>query len=267
MKKYLFGVLMIGLTLVACSPKDSKAVVAEDGEEAVKTVADYTPSKALVDSVSYLFGVNMGSMIKGYDFGELNMSQVQKGVKDFLAAKGNFRDPEFGKQFKIDPNELNDLFNKYLDMRRNMKLLANKEAEEKFLAENKEKEGVVALESGLQYKIIEAGNENKPVDDKDTVWVRYKGATLDGNVFDEVKADQDSIQLILNRVVKGWTEGLKYVGEGGKIQLYIPAALGYGERGQANIEPNSTLVFDVELCKLNKYVAPVEEETAKKSKK
>ena len=179
-------------------------------------------------------------------------------MKDFIKAKGNMRDPDFGEQFKVNPEEMNRLFGEFLENRRSMKLLVNKEAEEKFLAKNKTKEGVVELESGLQYKIIKEGGV-KPTSDKDTVWVRYQGKTLDGNVFDEVTPDRDSVRFTLNRVVKGWTEGIQQVGEGGTIELYVPAALGYGERGNQGIEPNATLIFTVDLCKVAPYVEKEEE--------
>ena len=258
-KNFLFAILAAGLAIVACSPKAEKADV-EEGEEAVETVKevvktakDYKPSKAQLDSVSYLVGINFGSFIKGYDFGNLNYRQIKKGMKDFIKAKGNMRDPDFGEQFKVNPEEMNRLFGEFLENRRSMKLLVNKEAEEKFLAKNKTKEGVVELESGLQYKIIKEGGV-KPTSDKDTVWVRYQGKTLDGNVFDEVTPDRDSVRFTLNRVVKGWTEGIQQVGEGGTIELYVPAALGYGERGNQGIEPNATLIFTVDLCKVAPFV-------------
>jgi FKBP-type peptidyl-prolyl cis-trans isomerase len=98
------------------------------------------------------------------------------------------------------------------------------------------------------------------VDNRDTVWVRYKGTTLDGETFDEVPADADSVRFTLQRVVKGWQEGMKLIGEGGKIKLFVPSELGYGERGNQGIEPNSTLVFDIDLAKVSKFV-PKEEET------
>lgn len=263
-----FAALMMGLAIAACSPKAGEQTPA-DGEAAaedaaaqapVKTSKDYQPGKAFADSVAYLVGVNFGTFIKGYDFGDLNYAQIKKGMDDFIKAKGNPRDPDFAKQLKIDPNKMNDMFNTFLEMRRNQKMLLNKEKEDKFLAENKAKKDVQTTESGLQYIVLEPGNENKPVDNRDTVWVRYKGTTLDGETFDEVPADADSVRFTLQRVVKGWQEGMKLIGEGGKIKLFVPSELGYGERGNQGIEPNSTLVFDIDLAKVSKFV-PKEEET------
>lgn len=262
-KSLLFAALVLGIAALACQQKP--AAEATEGDEiapveevapVAKTSKDFKVSKATKDSVAYLVGVNFGSFIKGYDFGELNYCQIKKGMRAFIKAKGNPRDPEFGKQFRIDPNEMNNLFNNYLENRRQEKLLANKEAGEKFLAKNAKKAGVVVTESGLQYLVVEPGSDLVPASDKDTVWVRYKGTLLDGTVFDEVKPEADSVRFTLDRVVKGWTEGMKYVGEGGKIKLFVPSELAYGERGPQTIGPNQTLIFDIELCKVAPFVEP-----------
>ena len=249
----------MGVSIVACSPKSAvesgdATVASSDGT----TIKDLTPSKAQLDSVSYLVGINFGSFIKGYDFGDLNYSEIVKGIKDFVAAKGNMRDPEFNEQFKVNPELMNDLFNNFLEKRQQIVALQNKAEGESFLASNAKKAGVETTESGLQYKIIEPGNDVK-AGPKDTVYVKYKGSLLDGTVFDEVPEDAEPIALTLNHVIPGWTEGLQLVGEGGKIQLFIPSDLAYGEAGaQQTIAPNSTLIFDVEVDK----VAPVAAEPA-----
>ena len=248
-----FAVLLIGLAAVACTSKS--------GEQLPK---EFQPSKAQVDSVSYLLGINFGSFLKGYDFGsDLNYAEIVKGMKDFVNAKGNVQDPDFVKQFKVDPNKMNDLFNNYLEKRSSGLSMMNKQKGEKFLESNGKKDGVVTTESGLQYKIIEAGNDVKP-GPQDTVWVRYKGSLLDGTVFDQVSEDAEPIRLTLNRVVPGWTEGLQLIGEGGKIDLFIPSELGYGEQGQQTIPGNSVLLFNVELTKVAPYVEPAPVEETKK---
>lgn len=239
----IFAVLLIGLAAAACRP-------------ASDLPKEYQPSAAQRDSVSYLLGINFGSFLAQYDFGkDMNYAQMVKGMKDFLNAKGDFQDPEFNKQFKIDPNLMNDLFNNYLENRRTGLAQASKEKSEKFLADNKKKDGIFETPSGLQYRIVEPGSEQKP-GPQDTVWVRYKGSLIDGTVFDEVPEDAEPIRLTLNRVVQGWTEGLQLVGEGGKIDLFIPADLGYGEQGNQAIPGNSALIFNVELTKIGKYVEP-----------
>ena len=211
------------------------------------------PTAAEVDSVSYLIGVNFGSFIKGNNFaeelGELDMNQIKKGIEDFLAAEGNPYDPTFGEQFEINLDRMGAILNGYLSKKAAYKAACNLAKEEAFLAKNAKKSDVDTTASGLQYTIFNEGGEYK-VAPQDTVWVNYKGTLLDGTVFDQ----NDSTQFIANRVIKGWTEGLGLLGEGGKATLFIPAALGYGERGNRNIAPNSTLIFEVEVLKIGKFV-------------
>ena len=211
------------------------------------------PSQAEIDSVSYLIGINFGSFIKGNNFAEdlkdLNMAELKKGMADFLAAEGNPYEVEFGKQFKIDLEKMGEILNNYLSKKQAYKAAYNLAKEREFLAANAKKANVDTTASGLQYTIIASGAEEK-IAPEDTVWVNYKGTLLDGTVFDE----NDSTKFIANRVIRGWTEGLGLLGEGGKATLYIPAELAYGERGNRNIEPNSTLIFDVEVLKVGKFV-------------
>lgn len=207
------------------------------------------PTTAEVDSVSYLVGVNFGSFIKNYDFGDLNYNEVKKGMLDYVNAKGNQNDVDFNDQFKISPEEMNRIFTEYLEKRQAYVAAQNAEEGNKFLEENKKKEGVQVTESGLQYKIIAAGSEVK-AGPTDAVHVYYKGSLIDGTVFDQSPAEGEPVKLTLDRVIKGWTEGLQLIGEGGKIELYIPSELGYGENGNRAIKPNSTLIFEVELVKV-----------------
>ena len=269
MKKILvFITVAAGVLFAACNQKPAEP--AAEGEEAPaveaqvpqapQTLKDVTPTRGQIDSVSYLVGIQFGSFIKGYNFGNLNMAQIKKGMMDFINSKGNQRDPEFVKQFKINPEEMNELFNNYLEKRQAFMGLQNKEKGEKFMAANKKKAGVEVTESGLQYKILAPGNDVK-AGPQDTVKVRYKGTLIDGTVFDQTQEDGEPVTLMLNRVIPGWTEGLQLVGEGGKIQLVIPADLAYGERGSQGIEPNSTLLFDVDVVEVHPFVpaeAPTE---------
>ena len=210
------------------------------------------PTAAEVDSVSYLIGVNFGSFIKGNNFAEnlkdLDMAQIKKGMEDFLKAEGNPYDPTFGEQFKINPNDMGRILNGFLAKKQAYKAAVNLEKGKAFLSANAKKANVDTTASGLQYTIVAEGAAEK-VAPQDTVWVIYKGPLIDGTVFDE----NDSTQFVANRVIKGWTEGLGLLGEGGKATLYIPAKLGYGERGNRSIAPNSTLIFDVEVLKVGKY--------------
>lgn len=239
---------LMGLAVIACSTPAG-------GQEGVsKEAKALLPSKASVDTVSYLLGVNFGSMIKGNNFGDLNYKEMEKGIVDFLKAEGSPYDEAFGDQFKINPNDMNSIINSYLEKMAAYTVAVNTEKENKFFEENKKKANVQETESGLQYEVIVEGDmSKKATSPADTVVVRYKGSLLDGTVFDEVGPEMDPIDLTLNRVIPGWTEGLQLVGEGGLIKLYIPSRLGYGERGTQGIEPNSTLVFDVEVVEVRPY--------------
>ena len=210
------------------------------------------PNKARVDSASYLLGVNFGSMIKGYGFGELDYDLMVKGMKDFMKAKGDGRDSAFVKQFKIDPNAMNTFMDEYLQQRRAYVNALNDEKGRAFIEKFLQEEGAQKTESGLAYKILEPGSEVRPASKQDTVWVNYRGTNIDGSEFDK----GEGIQFVLGGVISGWTEGMQLIGEGGKIKLVIPAELAYGERANRGIEPNSTLVFDVELQKVRPFVEP-----------
>ena len=158
------------------------------------------------------------------------------------------------KDLKLTPEEMQQVLVSYQQqqMQKQSELAAtNKTAGEKFLSENKAKPGVVTLPSGLQYKIINAGNGNKPTLD-DTVVVHYEGSLLDGKVFDSSYQRGEPIQLQVNGVIKGWQEALPLMPVGAKWQVFIPAELGYGEGGAGgDIGPNSTLLFDIELISIN----------------
>lgn len=243
----------------AVSCNSGKTEVAE-GEEAPVNVKDLLPSKDVTDSVSYLMGINFGSFLKGYGFGDkLNYALIKKGMDDFVHSKGNQTDTNFVKQFKINPEEMTRMFGDYVQKINQYTMAVNKDKADKFLAENAKKSGVQVTESGLQYIIEEAGNDVKP-QPSDTVFVHYVGKLTDGTIFDQTTTQGPSAMLTLNRVVPGWTEGLQLIGEGGKIQLTLPAELGYGERGNRGIEPNSVLIFDIALDSVKRYIAPVAED-------
>jgi FKBP-type peptidyl-prolyl cis-trans isomerase len=120
---------------------------------------------------------------------------------------------------------------------------------QKFLAENKVKEGVQTTASGLQYKVVTMGDGAKPAAE-DTVKVHYRGTLLDGTEFDSSYARNEPISFGLNRVIPGWTEGVQLMPIGSKFIFYIGPELAYGEGGGGPIPPNSTLVFEVELLEI-----------------
>ena len=130
---------------------------------------------------------------------------------------------------------------------KNDKAAANLKAGQDFLAANKEKPGVTELPSGLQYEVITEGTGAKPTATQ-KVTCHYHGTLIDGTVFDSSVKRGQPASFPLNMVIKGWTEGLQLMGVGSKWRFFIPANLGYGDRQvSAQIGPNSTLVFEVEL--------------------
>lgn len=130
---------------------------------------------------------------------------------------------------------------------KNEKAAANLKAGQDFLATNKDKPGVTALPSGLQYEIITEGTGPKP-SASSKVTCHYHGTLIDGTVFDSSVKRGQPATFPLNMVIKGWTEGLQLMPQGSKWRFFIPADLGYGDRQvSAQIGPNSTLIFEVEL--------------------
>ena len=237
------------LVAASCSNQPALTVTNEDGS--TRTVE--LPDKALTDSVSYLVGLNFGYFIKANNFGEdLNYNKIREGMMAFIKSEGNMNDPAFNDQFKIGPDKMNALFNSYLSARREYEAEANKQ-----------NAGVVVTESGLQYRIITDGNAETKPGPQDTVYVHYKGTYIDGTEFDATDPEKEPVRLIMNRVIKGWQEGIQLIGEGGEIDLFIPEDLAYGEGGR--LKPNSTLIFNIKLDKVNKFI-PKETEKDKKTK-
>ena len=238
----LFVMASAAMLVVACGSSNV------EGSKAVRSLL---PNKGQVDTTSYLLGVNFGLVITQNGFGELNMAQIEKGMKDALNAKeGQPMDSAFVKQFKIDPSDMNRIINGFLQQRTAYEGALNKEKGDKFRKDFYVKNSADSTASGIVYLIQDSGSEKRAVSDRDTVKVNYRGTLIDGKEFDK----NDGIEFPLNRVIKGWTEGMKLVGEGGKITLVIPANLAYGERGPREIGTNSTLIFDVDLLEVHPFV-------------
>jgi len=157
-------------------------------------------------------------------------------------------------ELKLSQAEIQNALTTYqqqLGAKRNLSAEGNKASSLKFLEDNKKKDGVVVLNSGLQYKVINQGDGAKP-DKNSTVKVHYHGTLIDGKVFDSSYDRGQPITLSLNQVIKGWQEALPLMNVGSKWQLYVPAELAYGERGAgSSIGANETLIFDIELLAVN----------------
>mgnify|MGYP002512121929 CR=1 FL=1 len=213
------------------------------------------PTTAEIDSVSYLLGVNFGSIIKGNSFAddmsEIDMAQLKKGMQDFLKAEGNPYDPTFAEQFKVNLDRMGEILNGFISKKQTYKAALNLAKGKAFLAKNALKENVDTTETGLQYTIVTEGASEK-VAVNDTVTVKYKGTLIDGTVFDEGEIPGHVSGS--RGLIPGFDEGIRLVGEGGKAIIYIPSELAYGSRGNRGIEPNSVLIFDIEIVKVNKFV-------------
>lgn len=207
-------------------------------------VPEFTPGQ--VDSLSYLLGFNFGYFIKANKFPDVvDFDRMQKAMKDVLSTSVDPSDPSYEDQFEISPSYMNEVFDNAISKQMEIIVSGNKAAAAEFLAKNKKEKGVVETESGLQYRIIEKGSDVKP-SDISNVMVKYTGKTLEGKVFDSTDTP---ISLNLGRVIEGWKEGLQLIGEGGKMTLWIPSDLGYGDRGAgSDIGPGELIIFDIELA-------------------
>ncbi len=208
--------------------------------------------QAQYDSVSYAIGLSFGGMLKQSNIQALNYNEMLNAMKDVMD----------GKETKIKEEQIGQIIQAYM-IKAEAAVGKIKEKEQAdFLAKNKQEAGVVTTESGLQYKIEKEGTGAKPAV-TDTVEVHYKGTLLDGTEFDSSYKNGEPVKFPLANVIKGWTEGIQYVGEGGKIKLWIPYELGYGQRAMGpNLPAYSTLIFEVELLKVMP-AAPQKEEAAK----
>jgi FKBP-type peptidyl-prolyl cis-trans isomerase FklB len=197
------------------------------------------------DKMSYAIGVQVAESIKSQGV-EVSPDLVARGILDTLAgAKLLLSDEQLGAAVQALQQ----------DMRRRQELALtamkdrNKRDGDAFLAENAKKEGVVSLPSGLQYKILTAAEGRKPTDD-DTVVCHYRGTLINGTEFDS-SYGADPATFAVGAVVQGFREAVKLMSVGSKWQFFIPSNLAYGERGAGNaIEPNSTLVFEIELISI-----------------
>ncbi len=207
------------------------------------------------DKVSYSLGFSMGSNFEKNEL-KMNLEIFQKGIKDgFTGSKRILNEEEIEKtmmafQQKMRAKKQAEYMKKMGERKKQGE--ANKEKGEKFLEGNKTKQGIVTLKSGLQYKILKKGTGASPKA-TDTVKCHYKGTTIDGKEFDSSYKRGEPATFALNRVIKGWTEGLQLMKEGGKWQFFIPSELAYGERGSGpDIGPNEVLIFEVELLGIEK---------------
>lgn len=258
--------LATSLALTACNQQAGSANAAS-GVAAASGAATMPKNLDTIEKqVGYILGEQVGKEMSGNltelkDNGfNIDLKQVQQGIQDQLEGKASPLTDEQKKQ-------ISEQFVKVMEENVKKKEEADKakagetlKAGEKFLAENKAKEGVKTTNSGLQYKVNKEGTGASPVLG-DGVMVEYTGKLIDGTEFDSTAkhgGQPFAVPLTGNSVIKGWTEGLQLMKEGGEYTLYIPAHLAYGDKGQGKIPANSVLVFDMKIVKVEKGVVPLE---------
>ncbi len=194
-----------------------------------------------MDKLSYAWGLAMGQQLRGMGVNDLDVESYASAVKSVMD----------GTEPEMKPEEAQKLINEYLQKLQGEMEARAREVGSKFLAENKLKEGVKETASGLQYVVEKEGTGAKP-GPEDEVTVHYTGKLLDGTVFDSSVSRGEPATFPLNRVIPGWTEGVQLMSEGAKYTFFIPSDLAYGPQGVPNaIPPHSTLIFEVELIKVN----------------
>ena len=196
------------------------------------------PLKDSKDKVSYSIGLNIGLNLKKQNV-SINPDTLALGLKDALTGKPQMTDEQVKETMTAFEKEMID--------KQKAVGVKNQADGEKFLAENKKKEGVKTTASGLQYKVIKEGSGAQPKE-TDTVMANYRGTLINGTEFDSSYKRGQPTTFPVSGVIKGWTEALQMMKVGSKYQLFIPANLAYGERAMGpDIGPNSTLIFEVEL--------------------
>lgn len=195
-----------------------------------------------MDKVSYALGLSIGNNFQNSGIKDLQVDDFIKGLTDVMEEK----------QPAITYDEAKEVINEYFIKLQKEKMEINKKAGEEFLHINKGRAGVVELPSGLQYQVLKQGNGAKP-SATDKVKCHYHGTLINGTVFDSsVQRGQPAV-FGVNQVIPGWVEALQLMPVGSKWRLFIPSNLAYGEHGAGEmIEPNSTLIFDVELLDIVK---------------
>lgn len=194
------------------------------------------------DSVSYALGSFLGSNLKNGGFTNVNLQVLSRAIEDVLTTNDTL----------IKPQAANELIQKAYMALQKQKADQNLAKGKAFLENNKKQPGVVELPSGLQYKIITEGSGTPPKAESQ-ITAHYKGSLIDGKVFDSSYDRGEPAQFGVSQVIDGWKEALQLMKPGSKWQLFIPANLAYGENQMQGspIEPNSVLIFDVELISVD----------------
>ncbi len=224
MKKMLLGLALIGASTLSYAAEPLKSLDTQD------------------QKVSYSFGLVLGKRMTN-DMPDMQIDVFVQGLKDAYSGSAQLITDE--QVSKILADFQRDLQQKQLEEVQKTGAV-NKKTGTEFLEANKNKEGVVTLESGLQYKVLTEGKGPQP-GSTDVVKVHYTGSLINGTVFDSSIDRGQPVTFPVNGVIAGWTEALQLMPTGSKWQLFIPSDLAYGPNGNRSIGPNETLLFDVEL--------------------
>lgn len=193
------------------------------------------------EKLSYCLGANIGMSLQSQGLTELDASIFAGAINDVVS----------NSELKINSEDINSYLQEYFGkLQAEQQKVAVAEGEE-FLKNNSSQEGVVTLESGLQYKVLKEGSGEKPKA-TDTVTTHYHGTLISGEVFDSSVERSEPASFPVNGVIPGWVEALQLMPVGSKWKLFVPSHLAYGERGAGQkIGPNTTLIFEVELLSIN----------------
>ncbi len=259
--KSMFKVSLLAATIMLVAGCQEEAKQAEVTAQAQATeTAKTLEFKNEDEKAAYAIGVSFAnylsaSLDKPKELGvELNKDLVLKGIEHAFADSSEMSEADARKALEDFDKRLNDL----AASQAAEKSAAVKKAGDDFRAEFAKQEGVKQTESGLLYQVITEGTGASPLA-TDTVEVHYKGTLTDGTQFDSSYDRNEPATFPLDRVIAGWTEGVQLMKEGAKFKFVIPPELAYGENDTPTIPANSTLIFEVELLKVEKADAPADE--------
>ncbi len=229
--------LLAGLTLL------SFGLFAQKNPAKLKK-QDFHPGielKTAADSASYAYGIVLMATAQK----QLTTDYHQEAFLAAVQAAAN------GDSTRFTLEQSNQVFNEYNKTAQQKAAAGYKTSNQKFLEENKKRQGVTTTASGLQYEVMKRGAGTVSPKPTDKVEVHYHGTFIDGRVFDSSVDRGKTSSFGLNQVISGWTEGLQLMHEGDKFKFFIPYNLAYGEQGRQSIKGFSTLIFEVELFKIN----------------
>ena len=240
------GVVLLGSAMAQQPAAKSSAPAAQPQPSSPAASSSNAALPTDKDKLSYAIGMNVGKGLHR-DGVDVDPNVLLRGLKDAMAGGPTLLTDEEARASIV---QLQGQLRAKMEAQQAQAGETNKKAGDDFLAANKSKPGVVALPSGLQYKILKEGTGPKPMA-TDSVKCNYRGTLIDGKEFDASEKHGGPATFPVNGVIKGWTEALQLMPVGSKWQLFIPPDMAYGSRGAPpDIGPNETLIFEVELLSI-----------------